>query len=644
MGLHQDWKLLLKELYPSSWASKLPHEDDQYGPSDLPDVLLIDFLPFLFSKTRSIKTGRHFVNWVFKILREFFNTGGSTCAFLIDEQQYVPLAKAPAQNTRDKYKKPLNKEALKKPVIRADFVHEDWYTIMSHRELRKEIVLYFEESLQNFFETITPYTWKKWGCNQTDKGNEHLLNMKQILIDGGSLYPNPYIICSSGEIIQKPEWKNNIGEADCKILYYTNNIYSKRNILVQSIDSDMIRSLLLATLLRRDNKRNKLTNQIFLRLNDTQHTKNDNNESIYHCKFCNVDFEKSRFKSPADFGKSHCALCKIEMIRLEKRKEALQKMIAERQAKQASTETEEKGKNKIQSEDQETQDQQKKEKSENKKKESTDKGKEKLEENNDDQSTDKRKKNINATYLPDIVNINTLYYLVLDYWKMHCSSVDNPISTFAFLMTLGGDDFVKNLPNCGAKILHNVYLEHSKTIGDLISIERSPQSLATVTLNYPAIWLLIRHVYQYKLKRYFKNQVELPSYEELRQQSFNYKRPAFHCVPQNEIEAKLRRTRWVLLYILNGGNKGCPVPNCLEVDKNGISVHGWTVDSSLLDQGNIKKAVVRATIVSEDDNYVIELQREDTKNIFAPAIITFLVFTAPVAIAYLFHKYKSKKL
>lgn len=56
-------------------------------------VMLVDFLPMLFGKSKAIKTGEHFLNFVFKFIRDFFDSGGDTCVILIDEPALVPLAK-----------------------------------------------------------------------------------------------------------------------------------------------------------------------------------------------------------------------------------------------------------------------------------------------------------------------------------------------------------------------------------------------------------------------------------------------------------------------------------------------------------------------------------------------------------------------
>jgi len=112
MGIHANWKVLLKENYEHCFLSQIDDLDEQL------DVLIIDFLPFIFGKSKNIKTGEHFLNYVFKvpssfaclpllhraclalatdrhaqIIRNFFDKGGHTCVIAIDTLKYVPLAK-----------------------------------------------------------------------------------------------------------------------------------------------------------------------------------------------------------------------------------------------------------------------------------------------------------------------------------------------------------------------------------------------------------------------------------------------------------------------------------------------------------------------------------------------------------------------
>lgn len=60
MGIHQQWKLLLKEHYPQCFLTQYPEEKKL-------DVFAIDFLPFIFGKSQNINTGQHFMNYVFKV-------------------------------------------------------------------------------------------------------------------------------------------------------------------------------------------------------------------------------------------------------------------------------------------------------------------------------------------------------------------------------------------------------------------------------------------------------------------------------------------------------------------------------------------------------------------------------------------------
>jgi len=56
------------------------------------------------------------------------------------------------------------------------------------------------------------------------------------------------------------------------------------------------------------------------------------------------------------------------------------------------------------------------------------------------------------------------------------------------------------------------------------------------------------------LKAHLVGRDELPEYEELEALSkLKLKRPAYHCIPAEEVEATFRRVRWTLLYVLNGG-------------------------------------------------------------------------------------------
>ncbi len=65
MGIHANWKVLLKENYAHCFLSQIEDLDEQL------DVLIIDFLPFIFGKSKNIKTGEHFLNYVFKVPSSF---------------------------------------------------------------------------------------------------------------------------------------------------------------------------------------------------------------------------------------------------------------------------------------------------------------------------------------------------------------------------------------------------------------------------------------------------------------------------------------------------------------------------------------------------------------------------------------------
>lgn len=66
-------------------------------------------------------------------------------------------------------------------------------------------------------------------------GGDDLFAVKSIVVDGGSEYDCPYLVCSTGEVLLKPEWKNQIGEADMKIVFYTNHVFPRHNLLVRTI-------------------------------------------------------------------------------------------------------------------------------------------------------------------------------------------------------------------------------------------------------------------------------------------------------------------------------------------------------------------------------------------------------------------------
>lgn len=163
MGLHANWKPLLKELYGESFIKSLPTEESgEESYQKKCQVLLIDFLPMIFGKSKAIKTGEHFLNFVFKFIRTFFDQGGDTCVILIDQLQLVPLAKgsyqsctqfeytstnsahlglAPTQSERDKYAKPLSESELglsadkgsRTVMSHGPLIHQEWHRVMANR-------------------------------------------------------------------------------------------------------------------------------------------------------------------------------------------------------------------------------------------------------------------------------------------------------------------------------------------------------------------------------------------------------------------------------------------------------------------------------------------------------------------------------
>jgi hypothetical protein len=199
MGIHQNWKAILKENYNHCFLSQIDDLDEQL------DVLIIDFLPMIFGKSKNIKTGEHFLNYVFKVRRATV----SHCArnhwrsvynlFLaLDHTRLLRQRRAhlrhrhrhpqvcsscqrygvhqfgcclghrgltfvsyvaPTQMDRDKYSKPLTKEELgldqgKDVMSRGLLIHQEWHRVMANRDLREEIFRYFEqEFLKNFFST-----------------------------------------------------------------------------------------------------------------------------------------------------------------------------------------------------------------------------------------------------------------------------------------------------------------------------------------------------------------------------------------------------------------------------------------------------------------------------------------------------------
>jgi hypothetical protein len=140
-----------------------------------------------------------------------------------------------------------------------------------------------------------------------------------------------------------------------------------------------------------------------------------------------------------------------------------------------------------------------------------------------------------------------------------------------------------------------------------------------------ARWCVARCVYRHKLKSHVAADRELPSYEELRQISIDsLKKQALHCLPAAEIDVKFRQVRWTLLYQLNGYKKarggeddtvdrdelsrawtgsvaGMLIPDCLERDAEGRSLHGWELKS--VEDGINRKNIKRSTSISGETRY-----------------------------------------
>lgn len=125
-------------------------------------------------------------------------------------------------------------------------------------------------------------------------------------------------------------------------------------------------------------------------------------------------------------------------------------------------------------------------------------------------------------------------------------------------------------------------------------------------------------MYKHKLKSHLVSS-DLPSYEELRQLSCEcLKRTALHCLSAEELEVKFRQMRWALLYLLNGYRKqdktptqicsaaGLLVPDCMERDAEGRSLHGWELKN--VSDGNNRRNVVRSSSVSGQTRYTRPLE------------------------------------
>jgi hypothetical protein len=539
MGIHQQWKLLLKEHYPQCFLTQYPEEKKL-------DVFAIDFLPFIFGKSQNINTGQHFMNYVFKTLRDFFDQGGHTCIIAIDSLKYVPLAKAPTQMDRDKYSKPLPREELGDKVMGSGLLHQEWHRVMANRELREKIFEYFEqEFLTSFFKRVKKETWSHWTAQQRNKSHNWL---KSIVIDGGRCRGgNPYVIYSTGEVVEMPEWRTHIGESDLKIPYYIHYVFPDESFLVQSIDSDLIRILLGGTCLRLDPSTGQPRSQVYLRLNDAKKTVVSEEEAI----------------SSED----------NQQEKLQKRKTKVANETIKNEGEVA------------------------------------------------DRSVNEREQKF--YYERDYVDINALWAAICEHWARNSPSISNPIANELVLMTLGGDDFVKNLPNCGAKVLHEVYLQNAEQIGELVTLSgHTLDSLAQVDLHLEALWELVRYVYRNKLKSYLESATDLPTYEALRTVSIdNLKRQALHCLPSEEIQIKFRQVRWTLLYLLNGykpnrgGNEskggqlaGLLIPDCLEEDGEGHSLHGWQLKNA--QDGINRKNIIQATSISPQIGYQLLADKE----------------------------------
>lgn len=175
--------------------------------------------------------------------------------------------------------------------------------------------------------------------------------------------------------------------------------------------------------------------------------------------------------------------------------------------------------------------------------------------------------------------------------------------------------------------------------------------------------MLVRYTYAYKLKAHLVGRTELPEYSELEDLSKQkLKRVACHCVSADAVEATFRRVRWTLLYVLNGGNRYCshcyglvtnhlysdfPVPDCMEKDNNGLSLHGWelnedeggTESPSRKGRASLKKKVARATKISPCTEYTLPPPRplpetEPARSYLGPVIVVSALAIVGISLIY----------
>eukprot|EP01090_Pellita_catalonica_P005895 TRINITY_DN16101_c0_g1_i1.p1 TRINITY_DN16101_c0_g1~~TRINITY_DN16101_c0_g1_i1.p1 ORF type:complete len:216 (+),score=32.72 TRINITY_DN16101_c0_g1_i1:141-788(+) len=182
-------------------------------------------------------------------------------------------------------------------------------------------------------------------------------------------------------------------------------------------------------------------------------------------------------------------------------------------------------------------------------------------------------------------------------------------------MTLGGDDFVKNLPNVGAIALWQVFIQRIGELGELVYVTEVAERHSMITIDEKKMWALVIFVYRHKLRGKLRRKAELEvdweeenvTYEKLQEFSRTYKCKALWCVPAEEVAAKFRRVRWTMLYVYNGGNgKPHSVPNCLDTNPmDGKSIHGWAILST-----NLRKDVTRTSSISTDPTCNCSEQRQ----------------------------------